>query len=675
MRTLVVMLLSTCAVLAQTQSSIVEIPANVPAGAQRFVVTMMGNTAGWDLVWKTPDGKLHQFFAFNDRGRGSRLTESIQLAPDGTIRSLDISGNDYYKTPVSESFTWGPGRARWKNSAENGSSSTAAPALYVPMNGGPLDDALLVKAALSRGGAVALLPGGEARVDKVAEKQLEKDGRRTTASLYSIRGINLAPSYIWVDDSHDLFAEGGTWFMTIREGWETAAKELVDIEQKIEAARGVALAKKLAHHAEGPIEIRNVNLFDSETASIVPGRTVLIDGTTIQAVGDARTLTVPPNATIVDGSGKTLLPGLWDMHAHVADNDGLLNLAAGVTTVRDLANNTEELEARRKRIDDGEELGTRIFPAGFIDGPGPYQGPTNALADTEAQAREYVAKYAALGYKQIKIYSSLKPSLVPVIVEEAHKRGMRVSGHIPAGMIAEDAVRAGFDELQHANFLLLNFMPDVKDKTQTIARLIEPAKRGADVDIASAPVQAFIALLKSRQVAIDPTLAAFEEDLVTRAGVMPESYAWIADRLPAQFRRSRLAGGLPVAEGMDSRYKASFAKMLAIVKACYDAGIPIESGTDSLAGFTLERELELHVRAGIPAARVLADSTLGAARIMKEDQRLGSIAAGKLADVVLIDGDPVARIGDIRRPSLVIKNGVIYKPSELFAELGIQPAR
>ncbi|MBV9669648.1 MAG: amidohydrolase family protein, partial [Acidobacteriales bacterium] len=159
---------------------------------------------------------------------------------------------------------------------------------------------------------------------------------------------------------------------------------------------------------------------------------------------------------------------------------------------------------------------------------------------------------------------------------------------------------------------------------------------------------------------------------VTRPGKIPDSYATVADKLPAQFRRNLLTGGLAVTEETDQRYKDSFANMLRLVKAMYDAGVPIESGTDSIAGFTLVRELELHVKAGIPANRVLSDATLGAARIMSMDDQLGSIEPGKLADLVLINGDPTKNISDIRKPELVIKDGVIFKPAELKQELGIR---
>src|SRR5262249_19580398 len=210
---------------------------------------------------------------------------------------------------------------------------------------------------------------------------------------------------------------------------------------------------------------------------------------------------------------------------------------------------------------------------------------------------------------------SVAPPLVPVIARLAHERGMRVSGHIPAGMIAAEAVRAGYDEVQHANMLLLNFMPDVKE-TRTPARFTEVGKRGADIDVGSAQVGELVALFRARGTAIDPTLATFEDMYTARDGKIPDGIAAVADRLPGQVRRSLAAGrGLPVPAGMDDRYRKTFDTMVALVGRMYAAGITVVAGTDAGDGFTLHRELELYVRAGIPAPEVLAMATLGAARV------------------------------------------------------------
>jgi imidazolonepropionase-like amidohydrolase len=310
--------------------------------------------------------------------------------------------------------------------------------------------------------------------------------------------------------------------------------------------------------------------------------------------------------------------------------------------------------------------------AGIVDGRGPFQGPTKVLVSTEAEARAAVDNYKRLGFVQIKIYSSVKPELVPAIIDEAHKNGLRVSGHIPAEMTAAQCVELGYDEIQHVNFLILNFMPEIKN-TNTIARLIEPAKRGADLDLSSPQVQSFIKLLQDHHTKLDLTLSIFEDQYLNRAGQIPRGFQPIASRLPTQVRRNLLSTGLTPPEGMDQTYRRSFAKMMELTGLLYRSGISIEDGTDSMAGFALHRELELDVQAGIPANKVLQNATLNAARIMKLDGDLGSIAAGKLADVTLVNGDPVANISDIRKTSLVMKDGVLYRPEELYSAVGVAP--
>jgi imidazolonepropionase-like amidohydrolase len=151
------------------------------------------------------------------------------------------------------------------------------------------------------------------------------------------------------------------------------------------------------------------------------------------------------------------------------------------------------------------------------------------------------------------------------------------------------------------------------------------------------------------------------------------TYAAVADRLPAQIRRGLFYGGIEVPEGMDQHYRDSFQQMLKMTKAMYDAGIGIEAGTDSLAGFSLHRELELYEQSGIPASRVLQLATLGAARIMKCDGERGSIAVGKLADIIVVDGDPAAHVSDIRKVRTVVKDGLVYQTADLYRAIGVKP--
>ncbi len=657
---------------SSTSSNVPALPSDIPATASRYSVLIMGSLAGQEAAWTAPDGKLHAFFQFNDRGRGPKTTSVITLNAKGIPIAESISGNDYLKSKVTEEFSFDGQTARWNNTAEHGEKNLAAPAVYIAINGAPSEVGLLAQAALMNGGSVALLPEGEARVQRVSDRNIEAGGKKQHVVLYAISGLDFSPQYVWLDDHGQFFAAVGGWSAIVPEGWEAAAEDLQKTQDEAVQARAADIAKKLAHRPAHPVVFTHANLFDASSATILPNQNVVVVGNHIQAVGPADQVAPPSDAEIVDATGKTLLPGLWDMHAHVGDNDGLLNLAAGVTTVRDLANDTDQLLARRKRIAAGTEIGTRIIIAGIIDGRGPYQGPTKVLVSTQAEARAAVDNYVKLGYVQIKIYSSVSPELVPPIIDEAHKNGLRVSGHIPAFMTASQCVKLGYDEIQHVNFLILNFMPDVKE-TRTPARFSEPAKRAADLDLNSPEVLAFIKLLQDHHTTLDPTMSVFEATIVARPGEVSPGYKAVESRLPAQVRRGLLSGGITPPPGMEARYQQSFAKMVDLVGVLYRAGIPIEAGTDSMAGFTLQRELELDTQAGIPAPKVLQLATLGAARIMKRDAEMGSITTGKLADLVLIDGNPASNISDVRKTSLTMKDGVIYKPAELYTELGVAP--
>jgi imidazolonepropionase-like amidohydrolase len=673
---LIALLFSLSVAQQPPQSAVPALPADIPSTAERYSFLTMGNMAGQQAVWTDAGGQIHIFFQFNDRGRGPKTTSILKLDANGVPVSETITGNDYLKSSVNESYSLEAGTARWKNDDEQGEKKISAPAYYVPLNPGPSEFGLLARAALKNGGKIALLPEGEARVQRVRELDLETGGRKKHVTLYAAAGLDFAPAYFWLEAGDKFFGSVDDWSSIVPEGWESIAPTLLAAQGKIKEARSADLAAKLAHHAPYGIVFNHANVFDAASGKVIPDQVVVITGNRIQKLwsfqGGYGVAVGHLQPELIDATGKTLLPGLWDMHAHVGENDGLLNLAAGVTTVRDLANDTDSLLARRQRIIDGKEIGTRIVLAGIIDGRGPFQGPTKVLVSTEAEARAAVDNYKRLGYVQIKIYSSVPPALVPAIIDEAHKNGLRVSGHIPAEMTAAQCVEMGYDEIQHINFLILNFFPEVKN-TNTNPRLTEPAKRAAGLDLTSPQVQSFIRLLQDHHTKLDLTLSIFEDMYLNRAGQIPRGFQPVANRLPPQVRRSLLSQGLTPPEGMDETYRKSFAKMLEFAGLLYRSGIAIEAGTDSMAGFSLHHELELDVEAGIPASVVLQNATLNAARIMSLDKDLGSIAPGKLADVILVDGDPTKNISDIRKTSLVVKDGVIYKPAELYTELGVTP--
>ncbi|HEX4970463.1 MAG TPA: amidohydrolase family protein [Steroidobacteraceae bacterium] len=644
------------------------------ASQTRYAVLIMEKPAGMQTSTLAADGLRSLSYEFKDRGRGPKLTARVRLDAAGVPTSMEIDGVDYLKAPVAERFSAANGVARWKNNAEAGEQKIAAPGFYLSTQGLPEELGWLASALLKAPGQrIALLPAGEATIKRAEELNIGEGANRRHVTAYQIEGLGFSPSTVWLDDDQSLFAAVDRFYSVVRQGFEASVPKLLERQEALASKRSGELARTLTRKPLMPVALTNANVFDSATGKSRPGTTVVIEGNRIRAVGKDGAVAIPSQAQRIDVGGKALLPGLWDMHVHVSPNDGLLHLAAGVTSVRDLANDNDALQKMKRAFDNGAEIGPRITMRGFMDGRGPYTGPTKVFVDTEAEARTAIDYYAKHGYDGVKVYSSIKPELFPVIAKLAHEKGLRVSGHVPAFMTAQQFVEGGADEIQHINMLFLNFFFDEVKDTRTPQRFIAVAERAATLDLNSQRVRSFVQLLKDHNTVIDPTLTAFEGLFTDRPGKMSICYAAIADRLPPQVRRGFLAGGLPVPDGKDARYHESQLATLRMTKLLYDSGITIVAGTDGLPGFTLHRELELYAQAGISPADVLRIATLGAARVAKRDQELGSIAPNKLADMVLVNGDPAKNISDIRRPTLVIKDGAFYEPAALYKALGIKP--
>lgn len=645
-------------------------PSGSTESTLQFSVMLKGRTVGRQVTTRSGN-EIEVHFEYSDRGRGPVLDSRITLGPDGIPEHLQTDGNDYLKAPVTETFSLDAGKAEWKNKAESGSVTLDGPAFYYSLDGSKEELGILAGAlARAEDKRLALLPFGEASVEILDEVVIESKGTSRTVRHHEISGLGFLPVSVWLDESGLFFAFVDSWLSVIPEGWESALETLLEVQQTRAIERQRRWVSELTNTPGDGFAITGVRLFDADSVTTREGMTVFVVGDTIQSVGRDGSIQLPEGASLIDGAGKTLLPGLWDMHTHVSPVHGPLHIAAGVTSVRDMANGIDELLALKQRFDAGEAIGPRVRMAGIIEGPGPFAAPTNVLVSGPEQASEWVQKYSELGYDQVKIYSSVKPELVRPIAGRAHDLGLRVSGHIPAGMWAEDAVAAGYDEITHINMFFLNFYKDVTD-TRTPARFTEVAKRGADLDFESDEVRTFVQALKKHDVVVDPTVTVFESMFRDQPGQLSSSYAMIADRLPPQVRRTLSGGGLPVPEGMEGRYGESFQRMLDAIRRLHEEGVTLVAGTDALPGFTLHRELELYVEAGIPAPEVLRIATLGSARVMGCDKELGSIVPGKLADLILVGGMPDKDIRDIRKVDKIIKNGVIHDSAVLYTAVGV----
>ena len=382
---------------------------------------------------------------------------------------------------------------------------------------------------------------------------------------------------------------------------------------------------------------------------------------------------IPNGYEIIDAKGKFVMPGLWDMHVHYSGpSEGLLHLSCGVTNVRDMGNSQNVMEIK-DQIDNGQFLGPRIqIMSGFIDGAGEFAGPIGEQIHSVEEGRMAIKKYADLGYQQIKLYSSIKPDWVKPLSDEAKNHNLRVSGHIPAYMLAEEAIEAGYDEIQHINMLFLNFYGKELD-TRTPLRFTTVAEKAASFDFESPEFNTFIQKIEQLNITIDPTVSIFEGMFIGEEGKIKPSYKSFGERLPLSLQRYLKQGSsLDIPIGQEETYKNSFENMLKLVKILHDNGISIVAGTDDFAGFILHRELENYAKAGITNQEVLKIATVNAATIAGKLKEYGTIEKGKIADFIIIDGDPIKNIEDIRRVEIVIKDNDIYRTRDILAKISIK---
>jgi len=635
-----------------------------------------GQVSGSLQLQVREDGSRVADFEFNDRGRGPKIHEVLQVAADGTLLSLQVSGHSYMGAPAEESFDVADGRAAWRSTLESGEAPSGA--FYSANDGTPEALAVLARALLkSPDGSLPLLPAGRAAIQSVSERQVSHEGESRAVTLYAISGLDLTPQYVWLDEAQELFALSWGWMGLALRGWGPVLEGLQDVQDQVEQDYHRNLAGRLTKHLPEHWLLRNVAVVDVASGSLLENRLVAVSEGRIVRVTEDTGLDLPVygdlQPRIIDGQGQVLIPGLWDMHTHLSLSDGLLQIAAGVTTVRDLANDPERLQQVRAAFDSGDVIGPRSFAAGFIDRKSPYSAPTGRLAESLDDALTMVREYAQAGYPQVKIYSSIEPEWVNPIAAAVHENGMRLSGHIPSYMTARQAVLDGFDEIQHVNMLFLNFLAGPEDDTRTPLRFSLVAEKAAGLDLGAPQVADFIALLKDKGVVVDPTVTIFDSMFRHRSGEVDPSYAMIADHMPPAVRRSMLAGEMDINDSNAATYARSADALLEMIARLHAAGVPLVAGTDAMPGFTLHRELELYHRAGISPADVLRIATLGSARVAGDEQNSGSISEGKRADFVLLAGNPLQDVSAVRRPVAVFKGDRWYDPALLYEAVGIRP--
>ena len=631
---------------------------------------LQGTTpAGNTTLTRTGDGRITNETFVHWNNREYTINSELQLDGDGMVSAQRITGISPFKAPIDESFSYVDGVATWSTVGDSGSASTEVTAFYIDNEMAAFESLpALIKVASRRiDGEIPLLPSGSARIEHVRDTEVSTASGPATASLYSIAGINVTPIYIWLDSNQEMLAlDFGGYLGMIPEGWgEDALVELSAVQTEESAARTQALAGNLARQLSEPLLFENVDVVDVKSGDLLQDYFVLIEAGKIAAMSN---LPLDIESAIrIDATGKTLMPGLWDMHGHFGLDDGVLNIAGGITNVRIIGGVHDKIMEMTDKIDAGTVIGPNTYRCGFMDKEGPYASGWSARSLEDALERvDFLAEH---GYIQVKLYSSIEPEWVAPIAERAHSHGMRVSGHVPAFMSAEQAVRAGYDEIQHINMVFLNFLAGDREDTRQQIRFSLYGEKAADLDLDSEAVEDFITLLKEKNVVVDPTAAIFETMLTHVAGEPDPTFAAVIDHLPPAVSRGMYSPEFP----NGANWARSQPNQAAMLRKLHENGIQLVPGSDNMAAFTIHRELEVYTEAGISNAAVLKMATLDSARVTGVEERTGSIEVGKDSDLILVDGNPLEDISAVRRATLVMKGNTVYRPDKLYKAIGIVP--
>ncbi len=477
---------------------------------------------------------------------------------------------------------------------------------------------------------------------------------------FSVAGLIWGRETLWLDARGDLVAVATVDaefdpVQAVKEGYESATGTFV----RLAAGDAIAALSGSSGKATRPdtlLALVGGTLIDGTGAPPVPDAAIVVSGAKVLAVGPRAAVRIPPGARIINISGLTMMPGLWEMHAHYAQVEwGPIYLASGVTTARDVGNQFEFLVGAREVLNSGSGIGPRLLSAGIIDGDGP-NGIGLARAGTPAQGIEWVHRYHDAGFEQIKIYSSIADSVLVAITAEAHTLGMTVTGHIPRGMDGFQGVTDGMDQVNHIQF---------------IYAMARTAGDSTPFQVDSPAAQQAIAFLVEHRTVIDPTIALYE--LNAHPADQPVSaFEPGVDKVAPELRQSLTHTGAPAARAAQAREQ--FEAFLAIIGALHKAGVPIVAGTDlTVPGYSIHREIELYVQAGFTPMEAIQAATLVPARAMGMDKESGTLQPGMRADILVVNGNPLERISDTRNVRFVIAGGRYFEPAPLWRSVGFIP--
>jgi imidazolonepropionase-like amidohydrolase len=647
--------------------------AGQPIEVGRFVLHKFARPIGEETYEITRDGDslvTHPAFQFIDRGGKVALEATLRTSLDLTPQHFEIKGQTSRISRIDSAVDIADGKASVRENKEVRMASV--PERFFTVAGyAPTSLQMMMMRYWAKSGKpnpLPIFPSGSVTIEPRGTDIVVIGGQNITLERYTISGLIWGRETLWLDAKGDLAGLVSIdaeldHFEAIREPFVSALATFVLSAARDNMAGLASFSQGLTQPARGPVAISGGTLIDGTGAPSVSDAVVVIDGNRIVAAGTRAKVKIPVKANRIDATGKFILPGLWDMHAHFEQVEwGPVYLAAGVTSVRDCGNEFEFITAARDAIREGKGLGPRLLLAGLIDGVSKISLGAQLTNDPD-QAVAYVRRYKDAGFEQIKVYQSVKLDVLKAIAGEAHRLGMSVTGHVPSGITPFEAVEAGMDQINH-------MLPDVY-----LSALPKGTKAQFGVlpsfNVNSDEAQRAIRFYKDHGTVLDPTMAVF--DLGWRPSNRPleetePGAAKVAPGLAASLKNTGVPGGFA------PRLRVGFDGAVAFVVALQRAGVPIVVGTDqTVPGYSVYREMELYVAGGMSPMEAIQAATIVPARVMKLDRDSGTVEAGKRADLILVDADPLESISNIRRVRTVFANGRMFSSASLWRSVGFTP--
>lgn len=513
------------------------------------------------------------------------------------------------------------------------------------------------------GTKIPTLPRGEVSITHRGQDVVQISGEKVTLDRYVVEGINWGGRTIWLDEENNLVAlvKANTQIRElIKKGYEEALPVFIAGNVEEQMAALADYTQKLKGEQAQTIALVGGDLVDGLSEVTQTDMTLIIEDGRIATIGSRTAVEIPENAKVIDVRGKTLMPGLWDMHAHSNQVQWApAYLAGGITTIRDNGNEIEFATAFRDAIAKEGMLGPDILLAGMTDGAG-IKGNGVIRATTAEEARAVVDMYYAKGYKQIKIYTSIEPPILKVLAEEAHKKGITVTGHVPRAVgNAKDAIEMGMDQLSHSGLFLTLLLPD-----KTSAELGRSFL--SETEVTPDQITAATRFLLQHKTVLDPTIALNVVRTLPR-GVPVETVEPDVGRIAYElWEGKRFRSGLSP-KGAE-KGKVNYTKTMEIIGDFYRAGVPIVAGTDNVVPvYSLYLEIATYQKlAGLMPLEAIRTATIIPAKAMGLDAETGTLEPGKEADIAILNKNPLLDIDNLRTVSAVVSNGNYYESNPLW---------